>query len=152
MDHVGGAKALKVLSGPKIYASESGARALAEGKPSREQKLGKIGSFLFSLLIRSSRQSKLEVDEILTPGQELPIFGGLMVIDTSGHTSCHVSFYAKKPRVLFAGDSLRSRIDKLMFNLSPVITWDREKAIDAVKRQAELNPKFLCTGHGPTLG
>lgn len=151
MDHVGGAKALKELSRAKIYASESGARAMAEGKPPRELKLGKIGGFLFSLMLKSSRQSKLEIDEILAPGQKLSILGGLEVIDTAGHTPCHLSFYAKKPGILFAGDSLRSRTDKLLFNLSPVITWDREKSINAVKRQAELKPKFVCTGHGPVV-
>jgi glyoxylase-like metal-dependent hydrolase (beta-lactamase superfamily II) len=152
IDHVGGAKALKVHTGAKVCASEIAARALTEGKSSRELGVGRVGKLWFSLVHRVISSSMLmDVDEVLSPGQKLPILGGLEVIDTHGHTPGHISFYAKEAGLLFAGDSLHTRTGKIGLNLSPAITWDKEKTIASTRYQAELNPKVVCSGHGPVL-
>ena len=93
----------------------------------------------------------MDVDEVLSPGQTLPILGGIEVIDTQGHTPGHISFYAKETGLLFAGDSLITRTGKINLNISPAITWDREKTIASTRRQAELKPNAVCSGHGPVV-
>jgi len=152
IDHVGGAKALKAHTGAKVCASKIAAGALAEGKSSRELGVGRVGKLWFSLMHRVFTSSmRMDVDEVLSPGQTLPILDGLEVIDTQGHTPGHISFYAKAAGLLFAGDSLRTRTGKIILNISPAITWDREKTIASTRRQAELKPKAVCSGHGPVV-
>ncbi|TES91349.1 MAG: MBL fold metallo-hydrolase [Anaerolineales bacterium] len=152
IDHGGGAKALKVHTGAKVCASKIAAGALAEGKSSRELRVGRIGKLVFSFMHRVFSSSMImDVDEVLSPGQTLPILGGIEVIDTQGHTPGHISFYAKETGLLFAGDSLITRTGKINLNISPAITWDREKTIASTRRQAELKPKAVCSGHGPVV-
>jgi glyoxylase-like metal-dependent hydrolase (beta-lactamase superfamily II) len=150
-DHVGGVRALKKVSGAKVCASQNAAEALAKGISSRELKFGKLLTPLLSGFEKTFHLPKVAVDEILSPGQVLPILGGLEVIDTSGHTPGHLSYYAKGPGVLFAGDSLRTRPGEILYNLYPAITWDGDKAIASTRKQKELNPKVVCSGHGPVV-
>ncbi len=149
IDHVGGAKALKAHTGAKVCASDIAAGALAEGKSSRELGVGKVGKLWFSLMhMVFSSSMIIDVDVVLSPGQTLLFLGGLEVIDTQGHTPGHIPFHAKAAGLLFAGDSLHTRTGKISLNLSPAITWDMEKTIASTRRQAELKPKALCSGHG----
>lgn len=150
-DHVGGVKALTKLTGAKVLASQKAAEAMAKGISSRRINMGRLltpvmafGESLFHL-------PKITVDEILSPGQVLPILGGLEVIDTAGHTPCHLSYFAKEVGILFAGDSLHARTGNIQYNLYPSITWDKEKAIAATHLQAELKPKIVCAGHGQVV-
>lgn len=150
-DHVGSVKALKKVSGAKVSASKAAAAAMAKGVSSRELKFGKLMTSLLSFLAKTFHLPRIIVDEILSPGQILPILGGLEVIDTSGHTPCHLSYYAKGPGVLFAGDSVRTREGQILYNLYPSITWNGEKVITSTRHQKELKPKVVCSGHGPIV-
>ncbi|MGD8454826.1 MAG: MBL fold metallo-hydrolase [Anaerolineales bacterium] len=150
-DHVGSVKALKKASGAKVCASQAAAEAMVEGISSRELKFGKVFTPLISTFEKLFHLPRIDVDEILSPGQILPILGGLEVIDTPGHTPGHLSYYAKGAGVLFVGDSLRTRPGETLYNLYPAITWDRDKAIASTRRQKELNPKVVCSGHGPVV-
>lgn len=150
-DHMGSVKALKRISGARVGASQAAADALAEGVSSRELKFGKLVTPLLSTFEKMFHLPKVTVDEILSPGQILPMLGGLEVIDTSGHTPGHLSYYAKGPGVLFAGDSLRTRPGEILYNLYPAITWDSDKVIASTKLQIKLNPKVVCSGHGPVV-
>ncbi len=150
-DHVGGVKALQRLTGAKVYASQLAAEAMAKGIASRTLNLGQLLTPVIAFFERIFHLPKIKVDEILSPGQVLPILGGLEVIDTSGHTPGHLSYFAKEAGILFAGDSLHARTGNLRYNLYPSITWDREKTIAATSLQAKLKPKIVCAGHGPVV-
>ena len=150
-DHVGSVKALKKASGARVCTSKVTAEAMVEGVSSRELKFGKLLTPLLSAWEKAFHLPKVDVDEILSPGQVLPILGGLEVIDTCGHTPGHLSYYAKDSGVLFAGDSLRTRPGEILYNLYPAITWDSDKVIASTKLQKELNPKVVCSGHGPVV-
>jgi glyoxylase-like metal-dependent hydrolase (beta-lactamase superfamily II) len=150
-DHVGSVKALKKASGAEVCASRAAAEAMAEGVSSRALKFGKLLTPLLSAWEKVFHLPKVNADVILSPGTVLPILGGLEVIDTSGHTPCHLSYYAKGPGILFAGDSLRTRVGEILYNLYPAITWDSNKVIASTRLQKELNPKVVCSGHGPVV-
>ena len=81
---------------------------------------------------------------------KLEVGGGLRVIDTSGHTPGHISFYAPASGVLFCGDSMVSDAQGL-HGSRPGLTWDAAKAEAAVKKQAALRPQIVCPGHGPVV-
>jgi len=47
-----------------------------------------------------------KIDEFLTDGQALPLWGGLRVIHLPGHTLGHCGFYSEKFNLLFCGDMM----------------------------------------------
>ena len=149
-DHVRGLPTLIEGSGATVATSKIEAQALADGKPSRPLKLRGLLKLLFGLVGKLIKFPKLQVDEILQPGQVLSILGGLEVLATPGHTPEHISFYLRKGGILFAGDSLRANKGELIvshgFN-----TWDEEQARESARLQAELKPKIVCVGHGATV-
>lgn len=149
-DHVRGLPTLIEKCGASVATSDIEAQALADGKPSRPLKLRGLLKLLFGLVGKLIKFPKLQVDEILQPGQVLPILGGLEVLATPGHTPEHISLYLREAGVLFAGDSLRVKDGELVvshgFN-----TWDEDRAIESARFQAKLKPKIVCVGHGATV-
>lgn len=150
MDHVGAAKQLRADSGAKIYASQIAADALAQGHSSRKIKAG-IFTPLLSWFEARDGAMQIEVDEILSEGDNLPLLGGLQVISTPGHTPGHISFYAPQFKLLFAGDSVSTQTDKVLYNRTKIFNWDQEQMIASVRRQRDLHPEIVTSGHGPVV-
>jgi glyoxylase-like metal-dependent hydrolase (beta-lactamase superfamily II) len=100
-----------------------------------------------TLFSSSLKIKPFQVDEILMDNQVLPVLKGLQVIDTSGHTPGHISFFAPAFGILFCGDSLVN--DKNGIHGSrPVYTWDEPKARQSERKQAALGARIVCSGHG----
>lgn len=147
-DHIGSAKALRELTGAKIFASGYEAECAAKGIPPREPKTSNpLLKLLFSLTANMFVYPPTTVDEIVKDGDVLPILDGLRVMSTPGHTPDHISFYAPSLSVLFAGDSLRTSKDQVYNTVSP-FTWDAEKQNQSIKLQTDLKPQIVCVGHG----
>ena len=152
IDHVGSLAALRAASGAHTYASRIEADAIAKGKASRQikRKGFSMRRLMFSLLGPFMRPKPVKIDEFLTDGQILPIAGGLRVIDTSGHTPGHISLFAAASGVLFCGDSMVTD-EAGIHGSRPGLTWDAAKAEQAVRRQAALGARIVCSGHGPVV-
>lgn len=150
-DHVGGVNAVRAVSGAKVYATQIEADAMAAGESSRPLKPKGLLKVLFKLREAFAPKRPVLVDEIMEPGQSLPVLGGLEVVATPGHTPGHVSLYAPEAGVLFAGDSLRTKEDEIILGNIPMITWDEEKLLESIQKQAELRPMIVCVGHGPVV-
>lgn len=146
-DHVGGLPALVAATTAVAHASAIEAAALARGESSRPLKLPQ---FVQDLSARMMPMPSFVIPNILTPGDELPILGGLRVLDTPGHTPGHVSLYAPAVGVLFAGDSLRTLGGAARFTDGPV-TWDYTRGRESFARQRDLGATMICCGHGPVL-
>ena len=150
-DHVGGLAALKAASGARVYASAVEAQAIQAGHSSRALKpRSPIVKLLFDLMAGLFKPAPLQVDELLTDGQVLPVLDGLQVVETLGHTPGHVSFYAPSAGVLFCGDSLVSEESGLRGSTGSN-NWDQEKSDASVRRQAALGARIVCSGHGPVV-
>jgi glyoxylase-like metal-dependent hydrolase (beta-lactamase superfamily II) len=149
-DHVGSLQPLQKASGARIFASKMEAEALAQGRSSRSIALPASTPFLRRLKRFFFRAPRIRVDEILADGQVLPILGGLQVIDTAGHCPGHISFFAASKGLLFCGDSMVTEDDRILGS-RPVFTWDAAMAHAAVKKQAALGARILCSGHGPVI-
>ena len=150
LDHVGAAPALKEHFGVRIYTSQVEAEALAQGQSSRQVRAGLLSPFL-SWLERRSGAMQVQVDQVLAEGDQLPILGGLQVISTPGHTPGHLSFYAPRDGLLFAGDSVSTRSDRVRYNRVKIFNWDEDQMRASVHRQAALHPQIVCSGHGPVV-
>ncbi len=151
LDHVGGAAALKRLSGARVYASSIEAEAIQRGVASRQLKPRMTGRRVLMSIVRLFfKPEPVKVDEILTEGETLPVLGGLQVLATPGHTPGHISLFSPSTGVLFVGDSIVSRDSTLVGSL-PANTWDAGKAAESVRKQAALKPRVVCSGHGPVV-
>ena len=152
LDHVGSLAALHKLTGARTYASQVEASAIANGKPSRQIKPAgfSMRRLMFTLLGPFMKTKPFQVDEILSDGQVLPILGGLLVVDTAGHTPGHISFFAPGSGVLFCGDSMVTD-EKGIHGSRPGLTWDDAKAREAERKEAALGALVVCPGHGPVV-
>ena len=150
VDHVRGVETLVAASGAHVHASRMEADALARGEPTRHLKLKGILKWLYDVGQPMMRFGAMQVDGVLEAGQLLPILDGLEVIPSPGHTQEHISFYLRKQRILFAGDSFRSNKTGLMISTG-VNTWDEEAAKASAARQKECQPEIVCVGHGPVV-
>jgi glyoxylase-like metal-dependent hydrolase (beta-lactamase superfamily II) len=91
-----------------------------------------------------------QVDENLEDGQVLPVLGGLRVVDTAGHCPGHISFFSPSTGILFCGDSMVTD-EQGIHGSRPIFTWDPVMAQNAVKKQASLGARIVCSGHGPVV-
>ncbi len=151
LDHVGSLFALKQASGGRTYASDIEAKAITLGRASRQIKPANLlRRVLFFFLRFRFKAAPMQIDELLTDGEVLPVLGGLRVVETVGHTPGHISFYAPTLKVLFPGDSMVSD-EKGLYSSRPANTWDEAKANESVRKQAALGASTVCPGHGPVV-
>jgi glyoxylase-like metal-dependent hydrolase (beta-lactamase superfamily II) len=150
-DHTGGAAELKAKTGATIFASKIEAEAIEAGVTSREVQGNALMKALFAVMGKVMMPlAPAQVDEVITPGQILPVLGGLQVIATPGHTPGHVSFYAPAHHILIAGDSLNASSGALKFDPAPV-HWDYAQGRESAKREAALGATTVCCGHGNVI-
>ena len=148
-DHYGALAALEKVSSVRVGASNIEAQSIRNGSVSREIKATGLQKVFFTLFgkIVARNPKDARIDDILVPGQVLPVLGGLIVLDTSGHTPGHLSFFSESENILFAGDSIVIQNSKPTSS-SGSICWDENKARQAFDMQMELNPMLICAGHG----
>ena len=150
LDHYGCLAALKEASGARTYASQSEAEAMARGGSSRpvNRSIGRFQGFMIRLMGKYLKPTPIQVDEMLTDGQVLPVLGGLQVVETPGHSPGHLSFFVPSLRVLFCGDSMKSN-DKGLRASRSRNNWNQSLAEASVRKQAALGAQIVCPGHGP---
>jgi glyoxylase-like metal-dependent hydrolase (beta-lactamase superfamily II) len=146
-DHTGGAAELKHVSGSSLQASAHEASMMAQGQPGRPPNNAFVRLMIGLMVPRIAAQT---ADVLLEDGQDIPVLGGLHVINTPGHTPGHLSFYSSGQKVLFAGDSMRCEKNELSFGPGP-FTWNLEAGIESVRKQAKLEVDLVCCGHGPVV-
>jgi len=152
LDHYGCLAALKEASGARTYASQPEAEAMAKGISSRpvNRTVGRFQAFVIRLMGKLLKPTPIQVDEILTDGQVLPVLGGLQVVETPGHAPGHLAFYAPSVRVLFCGDSMKSN-DKGLRASRSRNNWNQALANASVRRLSTLGAQIVCPGHGPII-
>lgn len=149
-DHVGSLVPLVVISGAAVYASAVEAAALASGRPSRDLNLPGAWRLLYSLIRPFMKVKPFGAAQVIKEGDVLPAMGGLLVVETPGHTPGHLSFFAPLTGVLFAGDSIAYR-DGRMRKPFAITTWNEALALESLRKQAALRPRIVCLGHGPII-
>ena len=152
LDHVGALAALQKATGARTYASQIEADAIAAGKPSRQINPSgfSLRRILFALIGPFFKAKPVQVDEILSSDQILPVLGGLRLVETPGHPPGHVSLFAPRAGVLFCGDSMVT-VENGIRGSRPGVTWDEAKAKESARKQAELGASIVCSGHGPVV-
>ncbi len=149
VDHVGSLEMLRMATQASVAASPVEAEAIRSGQRSRPLKAAGPASLPMVALTALLKAQPSQVDQELEPGMELPILGGLQVLDTPGHTPNHVSFWAPGPRLLFSGDSFLIRPYRF-FPSRGVNNWDQSLSNMSFRVEADLHPAIVCGGHGWT--
>ncbi|MEE6450945.1 MBL fold metallo-hydrolase [Gottfriedia acidiceleris] len=161
IDHIGSLSEIVEESTNKIevYASEvekpyiQGDKLLIKITPEKIEKA--VASLPSDITdeFRKAFKNRLEnppngnVDQIVIPGNDLAICGGITVIDTAGHTPGHVSFYHKESKTLIAGDALI--IENGQLNPSnPQYTFEIEQSLKSIEALLSLDIEKVICYHG----
>lgn len=88
---------------------------------------------------------KAKVDQIIADGDEIPMFGGIIVIHTPGHTPGHISLYHKQSKTLIAGDALIIEEGRLVETDNCV---DADLAKKSLKKLLPYDIQTLICYHG----
>lgn len=90
---------------------------------------------------------KARVDHTVVDGEELPDEGGLVVIETPGHTPGHISLYHKPSKTLIAGDALFV-VEGELVGPDPQLTVDMEMAKKSVQKLSRYDIETVICYHG----
>lgn len=87
------------------------------------------------------------VDRTVIDDEELPYCGGIVVIDTPGHTPGHISLYHKQSKTLITGDAL-GIVDGQLVGPEPQYTLDMAAARKSLKKLMEIDIQSIICYHG----
>ncbi|MBH5316452.1 MBL fold metallo-hydrolase [Paenibacillus sp. GSMTC-2017] len=119
-------------------AVEAAVRSLPEHLPSEWK-----ASFRTTLL----NPPRFSVNKTISHLEELPFCGGIIVIDTPGHTPGHISLFHKRTQTLIAADALRVENNQLLFP-DPQLCSDFEQAKASVKQFLDFDITEIICHHG----
>lgn len=157
IDHIGNVSEIikEVFGNIKTFSHEQ-EKAYITGEKT-PVKLAKLESNLSSLpdnmkmaykmLKAGFENNKVNIDETLIDGQELPYCGGITVIHTPGHTPGHISLYIKKWKILIAGD-IFSVNDGMLCLENEIFNYNNEVNKNSVKKLMKYDIKTVITYHG----
>lgn len=147
LDHAGSLAAVRERTDATVYAGAATAALLAEGRSPKH--MPAVAQFVVDHVMRYGRVEPAHV-HIIADGDVLPVLGGLRVIASPGHTPDHFAFYSPSTGILFAGDALNTRENRLQPS-PPRITADSVAADASARRLLELQPTLIACGHGAPL-
>lgn len=81
------------------------------------------------------------------PGEILPIYGGIEIIDTAGHQPGHISVYIREEKTLVAGDAL-IQTEEGQLRANPLYTMDMVNAVKSAKRLLDYEIDKVICYHG----
>lgn len=142
IDHKGGARKLKSLTGAKIAAHVLDAPYI-EGKIGVFRKVkNPFGQFFLSTSEILFWYERVKVDILLKDGDEID---HLKVIHTPGHTMGSISLYDSKEKVIFSGDTMPAELGRMGWGRNPYSVNSKMEE-ESLKKLMSLDfEKFLPT-------
>jgi len=89
------------------------------------------------------------IDDVLRDGDELPVFGGLRVVHTPGHTPGHIALFLPERRLLIAGDALKVHAGNQLAGPARRFCTDPAQALRSLRRLTGLDVEVLALSHFP---
>ncbi len=164
-DHAGGLPELMdAWPGVPVYAHAMELPYLNEGKryPPGDPTVGGIMAEM-SRLMDTSRPTRVPVRVQALPEDagELEFMTGWEMRPTPGHTPGHVSFWNEASKILIAGDAISTMNQNspvaamtqkpMLSGPPPYATYNWAHARQSARALSELEPYFVCAGHGVPL-
>lgn len=150
-DHVGSAARLRHLSGGEVFAHKDEVPYITgELPPIPLRQHPRVLTKTIWPLVARTRFIRAEATEVnaLEDGQVLPPLGGLRAIHIPGHTPGTVCFYSPQRRLVIGGCVVWNWLGRLSM---PLFRWDADKAIESLRKVAQLDFEILIPAHGPPL-
>ncbi|GKU78799.1 MBL fold metallo-hydrolase [Paenibacillus sp. L3-i20] len=94
-----------------------------------------------------SNPPRFPVDTIVSHLEELPYCGGIVALDTPGHTPGHISLYHKTSKTLIAGDALKV-VDHQLFLPDPKLCSNYEQAKQSIEQFLHYDVAEIICYHG----
>ncbi len=148
-DHIGSAAAIVRETGARTYMHPLDIPIAESGGPFRPMTPapGPIGLLCNLFFHPDERLEPIAIDQPLTPGEILPIAGGIEVISTPGHCAGQVALLWLPGRMLFAGDVCTN----IMGLGDPVGFESLEEGRASQRRVASLSFDAAGFGHGKPI-
>ena len=149
-DHIGSAAAIVRETGARTYMHPLDIPMAESGGPFRPMTPapGLVGQVLCRLFFNpEERMEPVAIDQPLTPGDTLPIAGGIEVIHVPGHCAGQVALLWHPGRMLFAGDVGTN----LMGLGDPVGFENLEEGRASQRKLAGLSFNAAGFGHGKPI-
>lgn len=93
------------------------------------------------------QNNKVNIDETLINGQELPYCGGITVIHTPGHTPGHICLYFNHWKILIAGDIFAVN-DGLLLRGNQDYNFDNEENKKSIQKLMKYDIETVICYHG----
>ena len=90
---------------------------------------------------------RAKVNRTLSDGEELPYCGGIVVIDTPGHTPGHISLYHRPSKTLIAADAMVVK-DGQLYGPVPEYACDIAQARQSLGRLTQYDIETVVCYHG----
>lgn len=104
-------------------------------------------TFKVGLRVMMLNPPQSPVDQVIAGGQRLPWYGGLLVINTPGHTPGHISLYHEQSGTLIAGDALVVQEGQLC-GPDKETTLDMKSALASLHQLSALDIRTVVCYHG----
>jgi glyoxylase-like metal-dependent hydrolase (beta-lactamase superfamily II) len=149
-DHIGSAAAIVRETGARTYMHPLDIPIAESGGPFRPMQAasGLLRRVMCNLFFHpDQRLEPVAIDQPLTPGEILPIAGGIEVIHTPGHCAGQVALLWRPGRMLFAGDVYMN----LMGLRDPVGVKNLNDGHASQRKLASLSFDAAGFGHGAPI-
>lgn len=114
VDHVGSLAEVAESVRAKVWIPQGDAELIKQGGMAPPMESRGFTGAIASKMVKSGEQKPSPADHEVTGGDELPIAGGIRVIDAPGHTGGHVTYlWSLQGGVLFAGDAASNIMGRL---------------------------------------
>ena len=101
----------------------------------------------YNMLKAGFEKNRVNIDETLVDGQELPYCGGITVIHTPGHTPGHICLYFKQWKILIAGDIFCVN-DGILCRESENLNFDNELNVKSIQKLMKYDVEKVICYHG----
>ena len=140
-DHIGGVHEIAGWSGADIYLHPADSERLRIGL--RDVIANFSPGPVIALLTRAPAHAKP-----LEDGELLPVFGGLRVLHTPGHTPGSICLYSPRQRFVIVGDMLQRTKGRVTLP-NYFFTDDMAEARRSIARVADLDVETILFSHYP---
>lgn len=100
----------------------------------------------YKMLKAGFEKNKVNIDETLIDGQQLPYCGGITVIHTPGHTPGHISLYLKHWKILIAGDIFCIK-DGVLCRENQDLNYDNEQNVKSIQKLMKYDIETVICYH-----
>lgn len=146
-DHAGAVATMHEQSGAPVFTGNQSAELLIEGKS--PEHMPRPIQFMLNTLFRY-RPLPAGAIYVVNDGETITDQNPWQLITTPGHSPDHQSFWCAIHSVLFAGDALSTRGERLQCSPSRN-TADMVAARLSAKKLLRISPAVFACGHGPPM-